>query len=317
MSLYVTVPISTEVIELNPDCAFNTACEDGVLVIRVDTRCQNVHQRLGLSTKTRLHWGKDNRFEAQELSAMAWPIRYRVLTRDGYYLKDGERVHFTTWANGLDARRSASEVLMRAGVLLFVVAGIGYRRVSWLLAQLFLVQVSKSALHRWVEAIAQSLPSADEILKALNEQLPIREGHLDELFPRGSQACVLVLKDEHGRLLASDGGSEEARRGERQAISGALQEARTPIRCFLHRWLQGLLQRHSLGLRGSGSHRVTTISISCRTPGVSSGHGRSSAAGSLRLEASRPARLGIRRNWRLWLRASGTIATSCSRLKSA
>ena len=85
---------------------------------------------------------------------------------------------------------------MRAGVLLFVVAGIGYRRVSWLLAQLFLVQVSKSALHRWVEAIAQSLPSADEILKALNEQLPIREGNLDELFPRGSQACVLVLKDE-------------------------------------------------------------------------------------------------------------------------
>ena len=37
MSLYVTVPISTEVIELNPDCAFNTACEDGVLVITVDT----------------------------------------------------------------------------------------------------------------------------------------------------------------------------------------------------------------------------------------------------------------------------------------
>jgi hypothetical protein len=88
MSLYVTVPISTEVIELNPDCAFNTACEDGVLVITVDTRCQNVHQRLGLSTKTRLHWGKDNRFEAQELSAMAWPIRYRVLTRDGYYLTE-------------------------------------------------------------------------------------------------------------------------------------------------------------------------------------------------------------------------------------
>jgi hypothetical protein len=73
MSLYVTVPISTEVIELNPDCAFSTAYEDGVLMITVDTRCQKVHQRLRLSTKTRLHWGKDNSFEAQELSAMAWP----------------------------------------------------------------------------------------------------------------------------------------------------------------------------------------------------------------------------------------------------
>src|SRR2546430_14176306 len=65
MSRYVTVPISTEGIELNPDCAFSTAYEDGVLMITVDTRCQNVHQRLGLSTKTRLHWGKDKSFEAQ------------------------------------------------------------------------------------------------------------------------------------------------------------------------------------------------------------------------------------------------------------
>ena len=61
----MTVPISTEGIELNPDCAFSTAYEDGVLMITVDTRCQDIHQHLGLSTKTRLHWGKDNSFEAQ------------------------------------------------------------------------------------------------------------------------------------------------------------------------------------------------------------------------------------------------------------
>ena len=51
MSLYVTVPISTEVIESNPDCAFSSAYEEGALIITVDTRCQNVHQRLGLCTK--------------------------------------------------------------------------------------------------------------------------------------------------------------------------------------------------------------------------------------------------------------------------
>lgn len=223
MSLYVTVPISTEVIESNPDCVFRAAYEEGVLMITIDTRGQNVHQRLGLSTKTRLHWGKDNSFEAQELSAMAWPIRYRVLTRDGYYLQDAERVHFTTWAHGLDARRSASEVLMRAAVLLFVVAGIGYRRVSWLLAQLFWVEVSKSALHRWVEAIVQSLPSADEILKTLNEKLPIREGHFDELFPRGSEACVLVLKDEHGRIL----GVEDVKTRDEENVKPFLEHFKT------------------------------------------------------------------------------------------
>jgi hypothetical protein len=186
MSLYVTVPLSTEVIESNPDCAFSSAYEEGALIITVDTRCQNVHQRLGLCTKTPLHWGAENSFEVQELSALAWPIRYRVLTRDGYYVKDGKRVHFTTEAKGLDAKRSASEVLRRAAVRLFVVAGIGYRRVSWLLAQLFLVDVSKSSRPRWVCAIAQTLPSAEEIIRRLNQTLPLPEGHLDELFPRGT-----------------------------------------------------------------------------------------------------------------------------------
>jgi hypothetical protein len=237
MSLYVTVPIGTEVIELNPDCAFSAAYEEGVLMITIDTRSQHVHQRLGLSTKTRLHWGKDNCFEAQELSAMAWPIRYRVLTRDGYYLKDGERVHFTTWANGLDARRSASEVLMRVAALLFVVADIGYRRVSWLLAQLFLVEVSKSALQRWVEAIAQSLPSADEILKTLNEKLPIGEGHLDELFPHGSDACVLVLKDEHGRILAA----EEVKKRDEESVKPFLERFKQLGFCFHAFYIDGCM----------------------------------------------------------------------------
>jgi hypothetical protein len=203
MALYVTVPISTEVIESNPDCTISGAYEDGMLMITIDTRQQHIHQRLGLGTKTKLQWGPEHVFEAQELSALAWPIRYRVLTRDGYYVKDKQRVPFTTAAHGLDARRAASAVLLRAAVLLVVVAGVGYRRAAWLLEQLFHVKTSKSAVHRWVEEIADSLPSADEMIKALNAKQPITAAHFDELFPRGSRACVLVLKDEHGRLIAT------------------------------------------------------------------------------------------------------------------
>jgi hypothetical protein len=203
MALHVTVPVSTEVIESNPDCIISGAYENGILMITLDTRHQNIHQRLGLSTKAKLHWGTEHTFEIQELSALAWPIRYRLLTRDGYYLKDGQRVHFTTTAKGLDTSRAASEVLMRAAVLLVVIAGVGYRRAAWLLHHLFHVQTSKSALHRWVEEIADSLPSAEEIIKQLNDQHPITEAHFDELFPRGSDVCVLVLKDEHGRIVAT------------------------------------------------------------------------------------------------------------------
>ncbi|MBA3440414.1 MAG: transposase [Pyrinomonadaceae bacterium] len=204
MVVHVSVPVSTEVIAANPDCAFSGAYEDGALVITIDTRNQNLHQRLGLGTKTKLHWGAEHELMVQELSALAWPLRYRLLTRDGYYLSgEGERVHFTTAARGLDARRGVSLVLMRAAVLLSIVAGVGCRRAAWLLKELFHVEVSKSAVHRWVEEIATSLPASDEIIKALDAKQPITEAHFDEMFPRGSNACVLVLKDEHGRILAT------------------------------------------------------------------------------------------------------------------
>jgi len=186
MALYVTIPVSTEVIERNPDCKISGAYENGVVMITIDTRHQNHHKRLGLGRKKKLHWSQEHCFEVQELSGLAWPIRYRVLGLEGYYVdREGIRVHFTTRANGIDSHRRVSEVLMRAAVLLVVIAGVGYRRASWLLEHLFQVEVSKSSLQRWVEEIADQLPSGDEI------------------FPKGRNQCVLVLKDEHGRIVAT------------------------------------------------------------------------------------------------------------------
>jgi hypothetical protein len=204
MAVYVTVPVSTEVIESNPDCRISGTSENGVLLITLDTRHQNHHQHLGLANKTRLHWGQEHSFEVQEMSGLSWPIRYRVLTRDGYYLDSaGGRVHFTPQANGIDSHRRVSQVLMRAAVLLVVIAGVGYRRAAWLLKHLFHVEVSKSSLQRWIEEIAEHLPGADEIIRMLDEKQPITEAHFDEIFPRGTTRCVLVIRDEHGRLLAT------------------------------------------------------------------------------------------------------------------
>jgi hypothetical protein len=221
MALHVTVPVSTEVIEANPDCKLSGAYENGKLMITIDTRHQNHHQRLGLGTKTQLYWGQEHWFEAQELSGLAWPIRYRVLSREGYYLDpQGQRVHCTTGAKGIDSRRRVSEVVMRAAVVVVVMAGVGYRRAAWLLEQLFQVESSKSALQRWVAEIAAQLPRGDEIIRRLNEQQSITEAHFDEIFPRGTAQCVLVLKDEHGRLLAT------------QAVDKRDEESVQP---FLHR----------------------------------------------------------------------------------
>ena len=204
MSFYVKIPISTEVIESNPDCKINGVYKNKTLVITIDTRNENIHQRLGLGTKTRLYWGKKRSFEIQELSSVLWPIRYRVLAREGYYMDDqNKKICFTTNAYGIDQHRHVSKVLMRSAILLLVIAGMGFRRTSWLLKILFHVNVSKSSLQRWVGEVADEIPNRDKIIELLNEKHKISEGHLDEFFPLGMNHCVLVLKDEHGRILAT------------------------------------------------------------------------------------------------------------------
>jgi len=146
MSVFVKVPISTAVTESNPDCQIKGYYEDDKLIIEIDTRSQNHHQRLGIGTKTQLYWGKESSLSVQELSALWWPIRYRIITREGYYVDSNEnRKHFTTSASGIDARRHVSHVLMRAAVLLLVIAGMGYRSQAWLMEILFHVSTSKSS----------------------------------------------------------------------------------------------------------------------------------------------------------------------------
>ena len=236
MALQVTVPISTEVIEQNPDCRIHGAYEGGRVVVTIDTRHQNHHQRLGVSTKTVLHWGPEHDYEVQELSGLAWPIGYRVLSRDGYYVAaQGQRVHFTTQASGLDSRRKVSAVLMRAAVMLVIIGGAGVRKTAWLLEQLFQVVVSKSALQRWVEELAASLPDGEEMIRRLQAQLPISEAHFDELFPRGTRSCVLVIRDEHGRIVAT------------QAVDKRDEETVKP---FLRRLRHGGLEFHTFYIDG-------------------------------------------------------------------
>jgi len=192
------------VIENNPDCKIQGQYDQGRIVIRIDTRHQNHHQRLGISTHTKLHWGDEYEYEVQELSGLSWPIRYVVQARKGYYLDgQGQRVHFTSQATGIDSRRKVSAVLMRAAVLLVVIAGGGYYKSAWLLTQLFQVAVSKSALQRWVDEVADQLPDGDEIIRRLNEKQVIHEAHFDEWFPKGTDDCVLVIRDEHGRIIAT------------------------------------------------------------------------------------------------------------------
>ena len=207
MVVTVKVPITTAVIEDNPTCVQTANYREKTAVIHLDARRQDHRKILGLSKRPRLHWSKDTReYEAQELSSFPWPIRYHVTTADAWYSDEaGNRVHYSPPILGLDPFTKVSEAVKRTAVILTVIAAIGYRRVEWLLQELFQVSTSKSALARWVKDVAAKLPSKEEIVRLLDEDKPITEGHFDEIFPRGmAGGPVLVLKDEHGRIVVTE-----------------------------------------------------------------------------------------------------------------
>jgi Transposase len=203
--MFVQMPVTTEVIEKNADLQPKGKFEEQRLIIELDLRRRDYHKLFQLKRNVKINWYNERTFEVQELSAFAWPLVYRVTTADGYYLSaPGQRVNFTPQVQGLCTKRKVSDVVLRLAVFLCIIAGLGLRKASWLMSVLFQLTVSNSALERWVEEVADNLPSEDEMVKLLHQQKPITQGHFDELFPLGTEACVLVLKDEHGRLLAAE-----------------------------------------------------------------------------------------------------------------
>lgn len=202
--MIIQVPVTTEVIEKNASLQPNGKVEDKRVIIEIDTRKRDYHKLFNLKRKVTIGWINETTFDVQELSGFYWPIVYRITTATGYYADAaGQRVYFTPELPGLCTKRKVSDVVLRMGVFLYVIVGLGSRKTSWLMEVLFQVTVSKSSLDRWVDEVADSLPSSEEMIKLLHQQLPITQGHLDELFPLGTQACVLALKDEHGRIIVA------------------------------------------------------------------------------------------------------------------
>src|SRR3989442_512563 len=201
--MYISIPVTTEVIEKNQDICKEGRYENGQIIIEIDTRRRDYKRLFEWPRGTSIEWMNERTFDVQELSSFSWPIVYRITTADGYYARDGERVYFTPEIAGLSPQRQVTDVAVRLAVFLSIIAGLGCRKAAWLMAVLFGVVTSKSAVARWIEEIADSLPSADAMVKLLNQQKAITEGHLDEIYPKGTEAVVLVLKDEHGRIVTA------------------------------------------------------------------------------------------------------------------
>jgi Transposase len=66
---------------------------------------------------------------------------------------------------------------------------------------LFLIPITKSSIKRWIDDIGVHLPTPEEILRHLLALTPATECHIDGYYPRGTDNCVMVVKDEHDRIL--------------------------------------------------------------------------------------------------------------------
>ena len=202
--MIIQLPVTTAVLEKNDDLIPSGKAEDNKIIIEFDPRQRDYHKIFKLKRGVKIRWINERTFDVQELSGFAWPIIYRITTADGYYLNEqGQRLYFTPQVAGLSTQRKVSDVVLRLGVFLCIIVGLGARQASWLMHVLFQVTVSKSAIDRWVDEVGDSLPSEDEMVKLLHQEKPITQGHFDELFALGTPNCLVVLKDEHGRIIAA------------------------------------------------------------------------------------------------------------------
>ncbi|MFH2001264.1 MAG: transposase [Planctomycetota bacterium] len=204
----VEVEVSTEVLRLNEDIFKKAVYVQGRgLILHLDARRRNWRKVLDLPSGTKVGISRVRTVNIKELSSFLKPIFYQLTIFDGYWTdKEGIRHDFglDAYLPGIDLKRGVTTVTLRAAVLLSVLACVGLRSVVWLMEELFHVEISKSSLGRWIEEAAGHLPDAEGMVKRLIADKPVCEAHLDEIFPKGwKKGCVMVIKDEHGRILAT------------------------------------------------------------------------------------------------------------------
>jgi hypothetical protein len=94
-----------------------------------------------------------------------------------------------------------SHSIIRLSCYLAVVCGVSLRQIALIFSFLFLISISKSSIKRWIDTIGSNLPTPEEMLQHLLAIKPVTECHIDGYYPMGTDNCVMVVKDEHDRIL--------------------------------------------------------------------------------------------------------------------
>ena len=201
MAVTVQMQFESAVTERYQDAFVGSSIENGTAIITFDLRKLDFQRALG--TTSTICWRKDPYpVDIHELSTFHNPIKYRFMVAQGSYLNaQNQRVFFPPDIQGVSTAQPMSHSVIRLACYLAVVCGVSLRHIALLFSVLFLIPMSKSSMKRWIDDIGVHLPTPEEMLRHLLALAPATECHLDGYYPLGTDHCVMVVKDEHDRIL--------------------------------------------------------------------------------------------------------------------
>src|SRR5437016_1282565 len=209
MAVTVQMQFTSAVTERYQDAFVGSSMENGTTIILFDLRQHDFHPELG--TQAKLSWRKESyHVDVHELSTFHNPIKYRFIIAQGSYL-DGQnqRISFTPEIKGVSTSQHMSHSVIRLACYLAVVCGVSLRHIALLFSALFLIPITKSSIKRWLDDIGSNLPPPDKMLQQLLALTPVTECHIDGYYPLGTDHCVIVVKDEHNRILMTHEAASE------------------------------------------------------------------------------------------------------------
>jgi hypothetical protein len=211
----VQMPFTSAVTELYQDACVGSSMENGTTVSQFDRRQHDFHQEWG--TQATLCWRKESyQVDVHERATFHHPMMSRFLVAQGSSLHDHtQRVYFTPEIQGVSTAQHMSHSVIRWACDLAVVCGVSLRHSARLFSVRCLMAIPKSSIKRWIDDIGTPLPPPEERRRQRLARVPVTQCHSDGSFPLGTDHGVMVVREEHDRLLmpheaASENG-EDAR----------------------------------------------------------------------------------------------------------
>ena len=218
MAVTVQMQFESVVTEMYQDAFVGSSIENGATIMMFDLRKLDFQRELG--TTSPICWRKEPyHVDIHELSTFHNPILYRFIVAQGSYLdSNNQRMYFTPEIKGVSTSQHMSHSIIRLSCYLAVVCGVSLRHIALLFSSLFLIPITKSSIKRWIDDIGSHLPPPEEMLRQLLAITPATACHIDGYYPLGTDHCVMVVKDEHDRILITHEAASENGEDARQFL---------------------------------------------------------------------------------------------------